>query len=178
MCRMADSVLKIAGASYHGGFSHVDDFGANLGTLLLDDDVVAIRDEQQTLTRNSKGTFEICRTRAIASVEVTSEQVAKSKLGPAIFFGVLGAAGAKATQDRATMLVTLKNGETGYFTVEAKSTAKVLGIISPWIRAHGIAMGPGEPPQPAAAPPSIADELAKLADLRDSECSARRSFLR
>ena len=42
-------------------------------------------------TKNFDPPMELCRTRAIGSIEVTSEQVARSKVGAALLFGVLGA---------------------------------------------------------------------------------------
>ncbi len=47
--------------------------------------------------------MEMCRTRAIAAMEITSEQVAKSKLGAALVFGVLGGVTAMGSIHRATV---------------------------------------------------------------------------
>ena len=63
--------------------------------------------------------IEVCRTRAIASIEVTSEQAAKFRFG-----GILS----KGAQDRATVVVCLKNGDAGYFTIGGQSTGMLLGI--------------------------------------------------
>jgi hypothetical protein len=75
--------------------------------------------------------MELCRTAAVVSIEVTSEQVARSKVGAALLIGVLGAVTAKAASDRATSLVTLKSGETGYLTVNNQSAASLLGSLNP-----------------------------------------------
>ncbi len=55
--------------------------------------------------------------------------MAKSKVGAAILLGVLGAVTAKATAERATVVITLKSGEVGYLTVAGQSTATVLGTL-------------------------------------------------
>jgi hypothetical protein len=151
--------LHINGATYHGGFSHLALNQTRMGTLVIDDDALTIRWLQGG--REYHTPVEICRTRAIASIEVTSEQAAKYRTG-----GILS----KGAQDRATMIVNLKRGEGGYFTLDGQSTATVLGIITPWMREYGIVLGSSEiePSPVATAPMSIADELAKLAQLRDS----------
>ncbi len=116
---------------------------------------------------------------AIASIDVTSEQVAKSKVGAAVLFGVIGAAGAKATHDRATITIYLNSGEAGFFTTEGLPPARVQAIIRPWMRAKDIPFGePGGPPgaaQPAAAI-GVADELAKLAQLKASGVLTEEEF--
>ena len=120
----------------------------------------------------------MCRTLAIAAMEITSEQAAKSKLGAALFFGVLGAVTAKGSEDRATLIVYLKSGEKGYFTINRQSVASLLGTLEPWMREKGIALGaPDAGPPSAAAPKLIADELAKLAQLRDSGVLSEEEFL-
>ena len=125
---------------------------------------------------------ELCRTRAIAAVEVTSEQVAKSKLGAALVFGVLGAVSAKGSMERATVIVYLKSGETGYFTIGKQSVASLLGLLTPWLRGQeDTRWGRQTPvlPIPSAAElctEFIADDdLAKLAQLRDSGVLSTKS---
>ncbi len=146
------------------------------GRLVLDDDALTLDQiAHETLTRNFDPPVELCRTRAIASVEVTSEQVARSKVGGAVLLGVLGAVASKAAADRATLLVTLKSGETGYLTVDGQSTASLLGTLSPWLREHGIEVGSST--EAKAAGVSVADELAKLAQLRDSGVLSEEEFL-
>jgi hypothetical protein len=166
---------------YHGGFSHLAEAESRMGRLFLDDETLTLdRIPNETFTQNLDSPIDLCRTRFIASVEVMSEQVAKSKVGAALLFGVLGAVTAKGTEDRATMIVTLKSGETGYFTVRDQSVPSLLGLLTPWMRAHGVTLGTVEtqPVQSAGAPPSlIADEVAKLAQLRDSGVLSEEEFV-
>jgi hypothetical protein len=173
------SELHISGATYHGGFSFVAET-SRAGRLVLTDEALTLDQiVHETLTRNFDPPIELCRTRAIASVEVTSEQVARSKVGAAVLFGVLGAVASKGASDRATMLVTLKSGETGYLTVDGQSTASLLGTLSPWLREHGIAPGPPKESAPSEGDTGlklIADELAKLAELRNTAVISEDEF--
>ena len=111
---------------------------------------------------------------AIASVEVTSEQVARSRIGAVLIFGVLGLAAA----DRGTFLVHLKNGQTGYFTIDGYTENRLLGKLSPWLHALNIPIGAPTTIALTATPSiSVADELTKLAGLRDSGVLTEDEFL-
>ena len=159
------SPLQVPGVTYLGGFSFLPQASRAPGTLVFDDDTLTLdRIAYETLRSNFDPPMEICRTRAIASIEVTSEQVARSKVGAAFLFGVLGAVTAKSAADRATLLVTLKSEEAGYLAVDGQSKAAVLGRLRPWLREHGIAVGSPEPAESL----SLADELAKLAEIHRS----------
>jgi hypothetical protein len=151
--------LLLEGVTYHGGFSFVPESKwVRIGRLILGDDAVTMDRVQDKQIRNLPA-VELCRTRAIAAIEITSEQVAKSKLGAALVFGVLGGVTAKGSQDRATVIVYLKSSEKGYFTISGQSVASLLGTIEPWMREKGIALGSPEesPVQGALAPNLIAD---------------------
>ena len=126
--------LFIGGVSYHGGFSFLQTSGLLHGRLVLDDDTLTLDRVQNERYTRELPKMEVCRTRAIAALEITSEQVAKSKLGAALVFGVLGGVTAKGSQDRATLIVYLKSGEKGYFTISGQSVASLLGTLEPWIR--------------------------------------------
>lgn len=128
----------IPGVTYHGGFSWQPE-ATRAGTLVLNDDTLTLdRIIHESLTRNTDPPVELCRTKAVASIEVTSQQVAKSKLGAAVTLGLLGAVTAKGTAERVTLVVTLKSGEAGYLTADGQSTPALLGKVSPWLREHGV----------------------------------------
>jgi len=71
----------------------------------------------------------------------------------------------------------MKSGETGYFTIPGYSQHELLGKVASWCNAVGIRIGPPIPmstlsDSPAFPPPpspslSVADELVKLAAIRD-----------
>jgi hypothetical protein len=159
--------LRIRDTVYLGGFDHLGLTEPRWGTLVLADEAVTLTNVQNQKTRRFPE-FELCRTRAIASLEVTSEQVAKSKVGAALLFGVLGGLAAKGAADRATIVLHLKSGVTGYIIVKKRFAASVLGLLAPWRQAAGIPLGDPRQAQTDNAQTSVADELAKLAQLRDS----------
>jgi putative oligomerization/nucleic acid binding protein len=165
--------------TYHGGFSYLAVTTSRMGRLVLGDESVTLdRIPHETLTSNFDPPIELCRTRAIRSIEVTSEQVARSKIGAAALFGVLGAVTAKGAEDRATMIFALKSGEPGYFTVKDQSVPSLLGVLTPWMREHAITSGSTEGSiVKVTAPRLIADELAKLAQLRDAGVLSDDEFL-
>ncbi len=94
--------LRLGRATYHGGFSFIQGTGLHGGLVLNDDAVKMVGVQNEKYTRELPP-MEMCRTRAIAAMEITSEQVAKSKLGAALVFGVLGGVTAKGSMDRATV---------------------------------------------------------------------------
>jgi hypothetical protein len=104
--------------------------------------------------------------------------------GALLDYGLIGAFTAAKSGDRATLLHT-KSGDTVFFTIEGLSEPELLGMISPWLRSAGIPVASRlDSPAPATAPTSVADELKKLADLRDAGaltddefCSAKAKLL-
>ena len=98
--------LRLGRAIYHGGFSFIPRTGL-VGGLVLDDDavtMVGVPNEKRT----REITMELCRTRAIAAMEITSEQVARRPFG-----GLVGALSKKQSMDRATLIVFAKERRIG-----------------------------------------------------------------
>ena len=120
--------LQIKGVTYHGGLSYLPESKwIRIGRLTLSDDALILDRVQDKQMRNLPA-LELCRTRAIATLEITSEQVAKSKIGAALLFGVLGGVAAKGTADRATVIIYLRSGEKGYLIVDRQSVASLLAL--------------------------------------------------
>ena len=163
-----------SGAYYHGGFSWAPN--PAYGALTLNDEFIELTGRPQGVIKTVTKSFVKVFLPAIESVEITSEQVAKSKVGSVLAFGVLGGLAAKGSMDRGTLLVHLKNGQTGYFTIGDYSEAKLLGKLTPWLHGNNIPVRP--PLQESASPQtiSIADELTKLAGLRDSGILTNEEF--
>ena len=160
--------LQITGVTYLGGLTYLPESKwIRIGRLTLDDDALMLDRVQDKQMRNLPP-LELCRTRAIASLEITSEQVAKSKIGAALVFGVLGGVTAKGTADRATVIIYLKSGEKGYLAVDRHSAASLLGVLAPWMRGQGIPERSPEVAQSVGGPTPalIADELMKLSQLK------------
>ena len=152
------------GANYLGGFSWAPK--PALGELTLNEEFIE-HSERPRSRKKPGATIVKVYVSMIASVEITSEQVAKSKVGAVLLFGVLGGLAAKGTKDRGAIIVHLKNGQTGYFTVDDYSEHELRGKLSPWINGLQIPVGPPRAVVETASA-SVADELLKLASLRDS----------
>ena len=78
------------------------------------------------------------QVKAIECAEVTSEQVAKSKIAATVLFGVWGGLAAKGAEDRGALLVHMKSGQTGYFSIGDYSQQQILGKITPWLHSCNI----------------------------------------
>lgn len=126
----------------------------------------------------------------IKSIEVGGGQVAKSKVGATLAFGIVGLA-AKGAQDRTELAVHLRSGEVAFFVIEDKSPFEVRAALLPVLRSAGIPFKDeveeqaGVPGEGADMIPthSLADDLAKLAELRsagfltDEELAAAKAKL-
>ncbi len=120
----------------------------------------------------------------VASVEVTSTQVAKNKVKAEIMFGVLGGLGAKGSETDTAIAVYTKDDQIAYYQVDKKTEAQVRARITPVLRAASVpfrdeaavqtqqealreAVAQAVQSAQGGGAPSVADELAKLAQLRD-----------
>lgn len=103
-----------------------------------------------------------------ASIEITSEQVAKSRAGAALMFGV-GALAAKSSSNKATIIVRTKDGHQIYFQLDNKDAAHVRAKVSALLTSAGVPFYAEVPiaATPAAGPDTIA-QLAQLAQLREA----------
>lgn len=122
----------------------------------------------------------------VASVEVSGGQVATSKVGAEIMFGVLGGLGAKNAIDRATITLYTTDNQVAYYQIDKKSAAQVRAGIAPILRSASIPFQDEavaatqqealrdavvQATQAAAQggrSPTMVDELAKLAQLHES----------
>jgi hypothetical protein len=147
--------------------------------------MLSFADDGVRLTRSLGGPPLRVPVAAVGSLFVTSEQVAKSKVGPVLAFGVLGLA-AKGSRTQATLVIRSKGDEeeAGYFTVQDASAAEVKAKLEGWLRSQGIPwyedlehVRSAEASSATATPPlSIADELQKLATLRLSGVLSDEEF--
>ena len=112
----------------------------------------------------------------VESFELGGGQIAKSKLGAAVLFGVLGALADKDAKDRAEIVVHLKTGDAAFFFLEDASAFEIRAKLMPLVREAGVPfkdeVDEKASPRDAAAQPdstgSLADELTKLAKLQES----------
>jgi hypothetical protein len=111
----------------------------------------------------------------VKSVAVGGGQVAKSRVGATLAFGIAGLA-SKGTEDRTELAIHLTSGEAAFFVVEGESPFEVRAKLLPRLREAGVPFEDEIDDQaelPAATASagsgySLADELMKLADLRKS----------
>jgi hypothetical protein len=101
----------------------------------------------------------------IVSVEVTGRQVAKSRVDPVIVFGLIGLA-ARGSQDRTTIVVRTTTDEAVHYSIDGMSPEAVRAGIAPVLKLANI---PFHEERPAARPQpmDVADQIRKLATLRD-----------
>lgn len=104
----------------------------------------------------------------VASIEIADGTVAKSKVAATLAFGVLGATGSRGTKTELSVVVHLKTGSSAYFLLPDSPEGRlaVRAKIGPLLHAAGIPFTDGAP-APAGQIPDIADQLRKLATLRD-----------
>jgi hypothetical protein len=160
-------------ATYLGGLSWAPEPAE--GELSFDDEKIELIKVVSTVIKKYKETVLKIYVGAIEYVEITSEQVAKSKVGAVLMFGALGGLGAKSGEDRGAILVHLKSGQTAYFTIQGVSEHQMRAKLSPWLNSvdiparaslnasHAQSISTSEPTFNQI---SVADEIAKLGALR------------
>jgi len=141
------------------------------GNLIVTPEVIGIGD---LLPRSA-----LIPLASVQSIEVSGGQVAKSKVGSVVAFGVLGLA-AKGAKNESAVVVRIADGETAYYQVDYESPVKVRALVTPILKAAGVPLkGEGAaatPSSPSPAPISVADELAKLASLRNNGILSDEEF--
>ena len=111
----------------------------------------------------------------IESFELGGGQVAKSKLGAALLFGVVGALADKDAKDRAEVVIHLKAGDAAFFFLQDTSAFEIRAKLMPLLREVGVPFKDEADDErqhdtvaPSDSAPSLADELTKLASLQES----------
>ena len=112
----------------------------------------------------------------MSTISFDSDSAAKSRVGKALAFGVLAFA-AKNSQKTAQITVWLENGLVTLYEIEGKSGPAVRGQVQPFLSEHGIPCVDDEVQVTQSGDPaSMADEIAKLVDLRDSGAITEDEF--
>jgi len=112
----------------------------------------------------------------VASVSMESLTEAKSRLGAVLVFGVLGLL-AKGTADSTVIAVRLLDGGAVYYQADL-NFRDFRANVTPILQSFGVTVTDESTRTPQVAPPvvSVADELAKLAQLRDSGVLTEEEF--
>ena len=125
------------------------------------------------------GTSAVIPLVSVQSVEVSGGEVAVSKLGVVLALGVIGGFASKGAKFESAVIVRTEHGETAYYTVDDESPVSVRAQLAPILKRGGVPLI-GEETSPAAtqtsAPLSVADELAKLASLRNDGVLTEEEF--
>jgi hypothetical protein len=111
------------------------------------------------------------RTRAVTRVGVDGGQVAQSRVGWTLLFGIAGLA-AKSSKDRTYLMAYTRAGDVATYMVDGFSPVQVRADIAPILKRAGVPLD-GQPtisPQSVDDAPSasIADEIERLATLHRS----------
>jgi hypothetical protein len=146
-----DDQVALGSVSYLGGCSQLG--SARPGRLALSPAAIVFERMQLDMA-------------AVESVELAGGEVAKSRVGATLVFGLAGLA-TKGTQDRTEMAVHLRSGESAFFVLEDASPFAVRAKIQPVLKSAGIPFKEAADEPGPSQPHSLADELAKLADLHD-----------
>ena len=143
------------------------------GNLQLTDECIGIG----TLKPKSA----VIRWSDMAGVSFRVETVQKSRAGKVVLFGPLGLL-AKNTKNQTALMVQLKDGNAALYEVDKMGAIQVRGKFQPFLSQHRIpclddSPGAGASPPPDGGPGlSIADELAKLAELKNQGVLSEEEF--
>jgi len=156
-----ERIVEIGQARYLGGVSELG--ASRSGSLVFTEEFILLGSER------------LIAVPAVASMEVGGGLAAKSKLLPALAFGVVGAVTAKSTKDRAEIVVYLESGEAAFFFVDKRSAAEVRAQLLPLMRRLDIPFRDDEKRVDVTEDSSaageglgLADELIKLQKLDES----------
>lgn len=164
------SIANAGSVRYLGGYAN--EFASTSGRLWFTDALVGIGDQAPERV--------LVDTDRVIAVEITTAEIAKSKVPAAVAFGVLGALAARGSEKKTMVIVYLRSGDAGYFQVESLEMPFVIGLISEWLQEHGIRAGS---PGAAAASNGLGDQLERVAalhragDLTDDEFTAAKARL-
>jgi hypothetical protein len=109
----------------------------------------------------------------VRSISVEGGQVAKNKVAAELAFGIFGGLGAKGAKDRTYIIVNRNDGAQGIWEVDKMAPMQVRANLSPVLRVAGVpfaddpSASPMTPTTPQVAPSSMAEEIERLAGLRD-----------
>jgi ribosomal protein L40E len=118
----------------------------------------------------------------VIGVTVDGGEIAKSRVGAFLMYGVLGALLSKGTEERAYLTMHRQDGASAHFQFEDILPQVLRAKVAPVLVRVGIRFhddpspGAETSPAPVMAPMSVADELTKLAALRDQGILSEEEF--
>jgi hypothetical protein len=162
--RLASSVRPVIfpAATYLGGL--LDNIPIMKGTLELDVHGIGVR---------SSGQRRGVRWEDCGGITVDGGEVAKSKVGAVLAFGVLGGLAAKGSKSQTVVTARHKNGSAAYFLIDDRMPPQVRAAIHPLLHKVSVLfLDEVQVPDAAletrsADVHSVASQLRELAALRD-----------
>lgn len=117
----------------------------------------------------------------VASVDVGSEQVGKSKVGATLVFGVFGGLAAKGTKSQGAITVHTKDNQVAYYLVDKVSGLEVRAKITPLLHAVGVPFT-DENTQQTTTPSTtqgsdVTEQLTQLSKLKEQGILTEAEFV-
>lgn len=112
----------------------------------------------------------------VTTVDVSGEQVAKSKVGATLAFGILGGLAAKGTKNQAAIIVHTKDNQVAYYLIDKLSQLEAKAKIIPLLQSVGVALSDETTSQPQKQQGDVSEELAKLAKLKEQGILTEEEF--
>lgn len=123
----------------------------------------------------------IVRWSDMAGVSFDAETVKKSRAGKVALLGPIGLL-AKSTKNQTALVVQLKDGNTALYEIDKLGANQVRGKFQSYLSAHNVPCLDDQPATAAGTPSgsapaaSIADELVKMAELKNQGILSEEEF--
>ncbi|HUD07289.1 MAG TPA: SHOCT domain-containing protein [Candidatus Saccharimonadales bacterium] len=159
--------LSFTYSKYLGGHSKLGK--ARQGNLYLTDEKIGV------------GTFGPSHSALlwtdVASVDVSGEQVSKSKIGATLVFGVFGGLAAKGTKNQAAIIIHTKDNEVAYYQIDKVSQLEAKAKITPLLHAVGVPLSDETAQQPQAPQVNdVTEQLTQLSKLKEQGILTEAEF--
>ena len=113
----------------------------------------------------------------VASVDVSGEQVSKSKIGATLVFGVFGGLAAKGTKNQAALIVHTKDNEVAYYQIDKVSQLEAKAKSTPLLHAVGVPLIDETAQQPQVTQGNdVTEQLTQLSKLKEQGILTEAEF--
>jgi hypothetical protein len=116
----------------------------------------------------------------ISSVDVSGDQVGKSKIGATLVFGVFGGLAAKGTKSQTAITVYTKDNQVAYYRIDKANALEIRAKITPLLRAVGVPfhdeLVEHNSSSSVTQSVDVADQLTKLVKLKEQGIVTQEEF--
>jgi hypothetical protein len=154
-------------SQYVGGLSGKDK--KHLGYLNFTSEAIGVRNSLFNKTPKHGA----LKWTDVASIDITGQQTASSRLGATLLFGEIGALAASGSRNQVAVVVHTKDNRTAYYLIGRQNPVAVKAKLTPFLQAVGVPFTEQVATQPLA---SAADELEKLARLKEQGIITQAEF--